>query len=95
VPAAPDATLEVAAMDLSIALLLLAMIAFVGLHLVLSLPSIRARLVARLGVGPFRGIYALQALITLVLAILAYNRATHVPLWTAPGLAWLPRSRST
>lgn len=89
-PAAPDATLEVDAMDLSIALLLLATIAFAGLHLVLALPSVRSPLVARLGIGPFRGIYSVQSLVTLVLAILAYNRAIYVPLWTATEFAWLP-----
>lgn len=77
-------------MDLSIVLLLIAVIAFVGLHIGLSLPSIRVALVGRIGTGAFRGVYALQAAVTLVLAVIAYNNASYVPLWTAPGLAWLP-----
>ena len=77
-------------MDGSIALVLIATAAFVGLHLALSLPSIRGRLVAKLGPLPFRGLYSLQSLITLVLAVIAYNHASYVPLWTVPWLSWLP-----
>ncbi|MEZ5670360.1 MAG: NnrU family protein [Alphaproteobacteria bacterium] len=76
--------------DPHILLLLAAVAAFVGLHLVLALPAIRARLVARLGTGPFRGLYALQSTVTLVLTALAYRDAPYVPLWTVPALAWLP-----
>jgi uncharacterized membrane protein len=77
-------------MDVSLLLLLLAMIAFVGLHLLLALPSIRSRLVARLGTNGFRAGYAVQAIVLLVLAVIAFNNASYLPLWSVPALAWLP-----
>ena len=77
-------------MDLSLILLLLAVAGFVGLHIVLALPRVRARLVRIQGINAYRAGYSLQAAVLLVLVILAYRNATYVELWYVPGLAWLP-----
>jgi uncharacterized membrane protein len=77
-------------MDVSLLLLLLAMVGFVGLHLLLSLPSLRSQLVAAAGTNGFRAGYSIQAAVLLVLAAIAFNNASYVPLWHVPALAWLP-----
>lgn len=77
-------------MDLSLILLLLATGAFVGVHIVLALPAVRAPMVARLGVKGFRGLYSLQSAILLVLTVLAYRDASTLALWFLPWANWLP-----
>jgi uncharacterized membrane protein len=67
--------------------LALAIAAFVGLHFLLSAHPLRGRLIARLGEGPFRGLYSLLAAATLVWSAISYNRAPVEPLWSVP--AWL------
>jgi len=68
-----------------------AMLAFVGLHFLLSARPVRERLVVRLGENAFRGIYSLIAAATFLWAILAYNRAPFETLWLVPSwLAHLP-----
>jgi uncharacterized membrane protein len=70
------------------ATLAVAMIAFVGSHFLLSHP-LRRPLVARVGEGPFLGLYSLVAAATLGWAIWA---RLHVEddrlLWVAPPIAW-------
>lgn len=61
--------------------LILAAIAFVGGHLVLSSTPFRRLSVDRIGVGLFRGIYALFAVAALVWMIVAYNRAPVSIIW--------------
>lgn len=58
-----------------------AAVAFAGLHLLLPMPGIRARLTARLGMGPYKGLFALQAVVTLVWMFAAYAHAPQVILW--------------
>lgn len=77
-------------MDLSLILLLLATVAFVGVHIVLSLPAVRTPLVARFGNKAFRGIYSLQSAILLVLTVLTYREASYLALWTLSWANWLP-----
>lgn len=77
-------------MDVSLTLLLLAVVGFVGLHLLLSLPPIRARLVAAVGGTGFQIGYSIQSAVLLVLVALAYNDASFLPLWYASWLAWVP-----
>ena len=67
--------------------LALAMTAFVGMHFLLSSRLLRDPLVARLGEGPFRGLYSLIAAATLIWAVVAYNRAPVDGLSMPP--AWL------
>ena len=54
--------------------LTLALIAFVGTHLLMSHP-LRAPMVARLGAGAFQGVYSLVALATLGWAVYAFREA--------------------
>ena len=71
--------------------LVLAMTAFVGMHFLLSSRVLRDPLVARLGEGPFRGLYSLVAAATLIWAVVAYNSAPVDGLWMPPvWLATLP-----
>ena len=71
--------------------LLTATALFVGGHFALSSASLRAPLIARLGAGPFRGLYAAVAFAALMWMALAYRAAPDVVLWpAAPGLRWIP-----
>jgi uncharacterized membrane protein len=69
--------------------LALASAAFVGTHFLMSHP-LRGPLVARMGEGPFRGVYSLISLITLGLMIWVYRRiGDQVPLWDAGEAGWI------
>lgn len=65
----------------TLAELLIAAVVFVGLHLSIPLPGVRARLIGRLGLGPYKGLFALQSVITLVWMFVAYAHAPHVIVW--------------
>lgn len=68
--------------------LILAAIAFVGLHFLLSHP-LRAPIVRRIGEGPFLGIYSLIALATFVWMALAYRAAPPQSIaWEAGEAGW-------
>ncbi|MDX1488400.1 MAG: NnrU family protein [Acidiferrobacterales bacterium] len=74
----------------SVTHVLMAALLFVGGHFALASQPIRSPLVARLGPWPFRGLYSLVALITIVWLIWAYARAPYVALWPpAIGLRWI------
>jgi uncharacterized membrane protein len=64
--------------------LALAMVAFVGGHFLLSSPAVRGPLVARLGEGPFLGLYSGVAIAFFVWFLFAYGAAPYVELWPAP-----------
>ena len=67
---------------------LAAAIAFVGTHFLLSHP-LRAPIVAKLGEGPFLGLYSLVALATIVWLALAYRAAPDTaPLWPVGDGLW-------
>ena len=68
-------------------LVIVALIAFVGSHFLLSHP-LRAPLVGKLGNGGFTGLYSLVAAITLGWAVVEWRRAPVDLLWTAPAWAW-------
>ncbi|HWA73689.1 MAG TPA: NnrU family protein [Polyangiaceae bacterium] len=46
--------------------------------------SLRGRLVARLGEGPFRGLFAALSLASLTFLVMAYRAAPCEPLWITP-----------
>jgi len=72
-----------------LACLALASAAFVGSHFLLSHP-LRARLVRRLGAGPFQGVYSLVALVTFGWMIWAYRGlGDQSPLWATGDGLWL------
>lgn len=71
--------------------LALAVAAFVGAHFVLSSLAVRRRVIARVGEGVFRGIYALVALASLIWMLLAYGAAPDAALWRpVPALRNIP-----
>jgi uncharacterized membrane protein len=61
--------------------LLLAALFFVGIHLLVSGTALRDRLIAWLGVAPYRGLFSLASLGGIVWLCVAYNRAPMVGLW--------------
>jgi uncharacterized membrane protein len=61
--------------------LFVAMLAFVGGHVLLSWPPVRSRLVAVLGERPFLVGYALVSALFLAWAIMAYRVAPFVGIW--------------
>lgn len=68
--------------------LVLAVIAFVGTHVLMSHP-LRAPLVGRLGENGFRGIYSLVSIATFVWVVMAFRAApVSAPLWTAGDAIW-------
>jgi uncharacterized membrane protein len=72
------------------ALLVLGLIVFLGTHVFPMARGPRARLIARLGEGPYKGLYALVALAGLVLIVVGYGRyrahdwidVWYPPVWT-------------
>ena len=63
---------------------------FVAAHLLISGTPLRGLLVRRIGEGPYRGLFSLIALGTLIWLIRAYNAATPEPLWAVTVLGWAP-----
>ena len=63
---------------------------FVAAHLLISGTPLRGLLVRRIGEGPYRGVFSLIALGTLIWLIRAYNAATPEPLWAVTALGWAP-----
>jgi uncharacterized membrane protein len=66
--------------------LILATLAFVGGHFLLSVPAVRARLVVIVGEKAFGGIYSALMAVTLVWMAKAFAGAPYVELWPSP--AW-------
>ena len=64
--------------------LIAASVFFLLLHFGVSGTRLRDGLVARLGDGPYRGLFSLASLLGLVWMIYAYHRAPTLPLWQAP-----------
>lgn len=57
---------------------------FVVLHLIPSVPPLRARLVARMGKGPYRGLFSLVALASLVMVVRGFSTAPFEPVYSPP-----------
>jgi uncharacterized membrane protein len=71
------------------AMLILAAVAFVGTHFLLSHP-LRALLVRLMGEGAFTGIYSVVAIGTLGWMVLAYRAAPQtVPIWDVGNALWV------
>jgi uncharacterized membrane protein len=73
--------------DPSMALLVLGLVVFLGTHLFTIARGPRARLIARIGEGRFKGLYSLASLAGLVLIGIGfgqYRRDAFVPLWDPP-----------
>lgn len=65
-------------------LLLIGLILLIGIHLIPSSPTLRARLVTTLGEWPYKGLFALISLIGLGLIIQGKAQAPFVELWQPP-----------
>src|SRR5262245_62790463 len=61
--------------------LVLAAAFFVGIHVLISGTTLRDRIVARIGEGPFQGLFSLASLIAIVWMVSGYRSAPLVPLW--------------
>lgn len=58
---------------------------FVVLHLIPSVPPLRAGLVARMGEGPYRGGFAFIAFASLAMVVWGYSAAPFEPVYSPPG----------
>jgi uncharacterized membrane protein len=61
--------------------LMLASAFFLLIHFAVSGTRLRDALTARLGEGPYRGLFALASVIGLVWMIFAYRHSPYIPLW--------------
>jgi uncharacterized membrane protein len=65
--------------------LTIAALFLIGTHFGISSTSLRAELIARIGVNPYRGLYSLLSLVALGWLITAWRAAPVVPLWEPGG----------
>lgn len=71
-------------------LLIAGLVLFLGIHTLTTLRQTRERLIARLGEGPYKGLYSLVSAAGLVLIVWGYGRYRHegyVQIWDPP--SWL------
>ncbi len=66
------------------ALLILGLVLFIGIHLVSTMTPRRAALIGRLGEGGYKGLYSLVSALGLFLIIYGYARAPFIPIWDPP-----------
>jgi uncharacterized membrane protein len=70
------------------AVLIIGLVVFLGVHsIALALPTFRSRAIARLGEGPWKGLYALVAAVGFVLILYGFHLARESPvvLYSPPG----------
>jgi len=68
-------------------ILVLGIVLFLGVHSLTTLRDLRARLIARLGEGPFKGLYSAVAGLGLVLIVWGFHRYRAegwIQIWTPP-----------
>ncbi len=71
-------------------LLIAGLVLFLGIHTLTTLRDRRARLIARLGEGPYKGLYSLVSAAGLVLIVWGFGRyrsQSYIQLWDPP--LWL------
>jgi len=72
---------------MGLAILILGLAIFIGAHVFVSLRDHRERLIARIGEGPYKGVFSLVSILGLVLMVYGfalYRRTGYTPLWTPP-----------
>jgi uncharacterized membrane protein len=69
------------------ALLVIAALIWLGIHMGVAGTRLRDAIVAGIGEGPFRGLFSLLSIAALVFLVRAWSTAETTPLWYAP--AWL------
>ena len=67
-------------------LLIAGLVIFIGIHLLPTFSGIRRGLITRLGEFPYKGLFALPALLGLVLIVIGLRQAEEIPVWSPP--AW-------
>lgn len=68
-------------------LLIAGLIVFLGVHALTMARSWRAGIIAKIGEGPYKGLYSLVALAGLVLIVVGYGQyrqAGYIPVWDPP-----------
>ena len=67
-------------------ILVTGLLIFIGIHLLPTFSALRRRLIGRLGEYPYKGLFALVALLGLALVVTGYRQAEVIPVWNPP--AW-------
>ena len=67
-------------------ILITGLVIFIGIHLLPSVVGVRQRLITRLGEFPYKGLFALPALLGLALIVIGKRQAEIITVWTPP--AW-------
>lgn len=57
---------------------------WVGMHIGIAGTSVRSAIAARIGDNGFRGLFSTVSVGAIVLLVMAWRTAPHVPLWTLP-----------
>ncbi len=84
---------------MGLAILILGLAIFIGTHVFVSLRGHREQLIARIGAGPYKGLFSLVSILGVVLAAYGfalYRRTGLIPVWSPPdfmrhlaeGLMW-------
>jgi len=66
------------------ALLILAIVVFFGIHLVPTMTALRGQLIGRFGESGYRALFALLSAASLILLIYAFAKAPVVTVWSPP-----------
>jgi uncharacterized membrane protein len=72
---------------MGLALLIIGLIDFIGVHVLVSLRQSRSALISRIGEGPYRGVFSLVSVIGLGLIIYGFGRYRAdglIPVWSPP-----------
>jgi uncharacterized membrane protein len=65
-------------------LLIVGLILFIGVHLLPWFPALKKQAVAKLGRNPYRGVFALVAVLGLVLVVIGWGRAGYQGIYVPP-----------
>ena len=68
-------------------LLIIAALIWFGIHIGIAGTRLRDGLVARIGEGPFRGLFSLLSILSIVFLVWSWGAAETTPFWYAP--VWL------
>jgi uncharacterized membrane protein len=72
---------------MGLALLIIGLVGFIGVHVFVSLRPSRSAVISRIGEGPYRGVFSLVSLIGLGLIIYGFGRYRAdglIPIWSPP-----------
>lgn len=72
-------------------ILITGLLIFIGIHLLPTFKNVRQGLVTRLGMYPYKVLFALPALLGLVLIVIGIKQADPIPVWLPPAWGyWAP-----